>query len=69
MGNLKNLFGFMLLAVAFAITSCQTDACKDITCPTGQVCDEGTCKDTTTASSNVVVVESVNATYLKPNLV
>ena len=35
----------MIATFALTLTSCEKDACKDVTCPTGQICDDGNCID------------------------
>ncbi len=35
----------MFVAIALTLTACEKDACKDVQCATGQICDNGTCID------------------------
>lgn len=57
MKNIKNLLLGIGLAT-LALSSCTKDPCKNVTCAVGEVCMDGTCMDTTTQSSNNVVISS-----------
>ncbi len=45
-GLLKSVFGmvWVMLFGAMAISSCNQDACSDITCQNGAICREGSCQ-------------------------
>lgn len=58
----------MIAISTFAIQSCkEEDKCKDVTCPNGQVCVDGTCQGATT---NVVVSQNItaNTTWTNDNV-
>ncbi len=58
----------MIAISTFAIQSCkEEDKCKDVTCPNGQVCVDGTCLGATT---NIVVSDNIaaNTTWTNDNV-
>lgn len=67
MKNLKNLLFLMGLIALMTACKEEEDKCKDVTCPNGQVCVDGTCLGTTT---NLVVSSNItaNTTWTKDNI-